>query len=32
VFVDLPALTKTSIPDWIRGPLERFAVKVDAAV
>jgi acyl-CoA thioester hydrolase len=27
VFVDLPALNKTAIPDWIRGPLERFVVE-----
>ena len=29
VFVDLPALTKTAIPDWIRVPLERYAVEAD---
>ena len=31
VFVELPSLAKTAIPDWIRGPLGRFSVDGAAA-
>ena len=32
VFVDLPGLQKISIPDWIRQPLEAYAIDADESV
>jgi acyl-CoA thioester hydrolase len=29
VLVELPTLAKTAIPDWVRGPLERFAIAAE---